>query len=344
MDRDPLVKLPPALVSAGTLAPGRYVLAIDGGATKTLAAVLDLDGRAVHVDESGPSNQDAVGAEAAGEALLESADRAMRRAGVHDEQLAAAVLAVAGTDTGAIARHVAARNDAWIVVNDVVGAWATATDAQPGVGAISGTGSNVFGVGPDGRTWRVGGWGHLLGDEGSGYWVGIASIHAALADRDGSGPPTELTDAAVRFFGVDRIEALPPLVYGKPLTKGEIAKFAVETGRLADAGDAVARGVYERAAAELAHQIATVIERTGLGDGGAEFAVGLIGSNYKAGEPFVGPLRSAVVDAAPGARVAVVDAAPVCGALRLATRACGRDGELGDGELAQLVARALDER
>ena len=345
MDRDPLVKLPPALARAGTLAPGRYVLAIDGGATKTLAAVLDVDARAVHVDESGPSNQDAVGANAAGEALLQSADRAMRRAGVDDEQLAAAVLAVAGTDTDAIAGHVAARSEQWIVVNDVVGAWATATGAQPGVGAISGTGSNVFGVGPDGRTWRAGGWGHVLGDEGSGYWVGVASIHAALADRDGSGPATELSAAAVRFFGVDRVEALAPLVYSKPLTKGEIAKFAVETGRLAEAGDDVARGVYERAAAELAHQIVTVIERTGLGDDGAEFPVGLIGSNYKAGEPFVDPLRTAVLAAAPSADVTVVDAAPVCGALLLAARACARDEELGDGVLAGLVADALgDER
>ena len=59
---------------------------------------------------------------------------------------------------------------------------------RPGVGAISGTGSNVFGVGADGRAWRAGGWGHLLGDEGSGYWLGIESIRAALRDREAPGP------------------------------------------------------------------------------------------------------------------------------------------------------------
>ncbi len=342
MNRDSLVTLPPTLARAGTLAPGRYVLAIDGGATKTLAAVLDVDERVVHIDQSGPSNEDAVGAKAAVEALLGAADRAMRRAHVDEKQLAAVVVAVAGTDTDALARHVhGARSEDWIVINDVVGAWATATGARPGVGAISGTGSNVFGVGPDGRAWRVGGWGHLLGDEGSGYWLGIGSIHAALADRDGSGPLTALSDAAVRFFGVDRVEALAPLVYSKPMSKDEIARFAVETCRCADAGDAVARALYERGAAELAKQIATVVERTRLGADGEPFPVGLIGSSYRAGAVLVDPLVAAVVESAPSARVEFVDDAPVTGALRLALRACGRDDALSERELAKLVDDAL---
>ena len=188
MQRDPLVQLPPALAEPGTRSPGRWLLGIDGGATKTLAAVLDLEQRAIHLAHAGPSNEDAVGSRAAVAALLDVAEEAIERAGIAAEQLAGAVLAVAGTDTDAIVRHVRAVHEDWIVVNDVVGAWAAATGAQPGIGAISGTGSNVFGVGPDGREWRVGGWGHLLGDEGSGYWLGVESIRAALHDRDGSGP------------------------------------------------------------------------------------------------------------------------------------------------------------
>jgi N-acetylglucosamine kinase-like BadF-type ATPase len=181
MQRDSLVTLPPALLRSGADHGGRYVMGIDGGATKTLAAVLDLQEGSVQLAHAGPSNQDAVGAQAAGEALLAVADAAIARAGIEREELDAAVLAVAGTDTGAIVRQIgAARSDAWIVVNDVVGAWASGTGARPGVGVISGTGSNVFGVGPDGRAWRAGGWGHVLGDEGSGYWLGVQSIRAAL--------------------------------------------------------------------------------------------------------------------------------------------------------------------
>ncbi|HYM45018.1 MAG TPA: BadF/BadG/BcrA/BcrD ATPase family protein [Solirubrobacteraceae bacterium] len=370
MNRDPLVTLPPALAAPSADAtgagrgsgapegeapgggapdggapdgearlPARYVLGVDGGATKTLAAVLDLEQRVLHLGHGGPSNQDAVGVRLAVKALLDAADQALARAGVAPDELAAGVLAVAGTDTDSIDRHLRElRTEEWIVVNDVVGAWATATGARPGVGAISGTGSNVFGVGPEGRSWRAGGWGHLLGDEGSGYWLGAQSIKAALHDRDASGPRTGLSEAALRFFGAPTVEALAASVYTTPLTKGEVAAFAIETSRLAAAGDAVARGLYAHAAAELGEQIKAVIAQTGLT---GAFPVGLIGSAFKAGEVFVGPLGEIVRGAAPEADVFVVAMAPVGGSLLLAARACGRDAAIGVDELARLIDAAV---
>jgi N-acetylglucosamine kinase-like BadF-type ATPase len=341
MNRDSLVQLPPELAYPGSRARGRYVLGVDGGATKTLAAVLDLHGGVVHLAEGGPSNEDAIGTRAAVEALSATAAQALARAEIAARELATAVLAVAGTDTDAIVRQVhAAHSDEWIVVNDVVGAWAVATDAQPGIGAISGTGSNVFGVGPDGRGWRVGGWGHLLGDEGSGYWLGTESIRAALRDRDGSGEPTALSDAAVEFFGVPSVDALAALVYSKPLTKGEIAAFAVRTCALAENGDAVAQALYERAARELGAQVAVVARHTGLDEVDA-FPLGLIGSVFKAGALFVEPLVAAVRETAPGALASVVEMAPVGGSLQLAMRVCGCAGEITHEHLQQLLDAAL---
>lgn len=352
MNRDSLVQLPDPLVNPGSRAAGRYVMGIDGGATKTLAAVLDLEQAEVHLAQGGPSNEDAVGARAAVAVLLEVAEQALQRAGIDERQLATAVLAVAGTDTDAIARQVkTARSDDWIVVNDVVGAWAAATGAQPGIGAISGTGSNVFGVGPRGRPWRVGGWGQLLGDEGSGYWLGAQSIRAALRDRDGSGPHTALSEAVVEFFGTSSVEAVAALAYSKPLTKGEIAAFAAEACRLAEQGDAVARELYARGAHELAEQIVAVIRHTGLaeGDGSANggaaaFPVGLIGSVFKAGALFVDPLIATVHQAAPVASVSVVEMAPVGGSLLLAARACGCAAQLDPDRLTRLLDAALARR
>jgi N-acetylglucosamine kinase-like BadF-type ATPase len=362
--RAPLVQLPPELAPPGANAgkdahavgrtsaeeggSGRFVLGIDGGATKTLAALLDLERGTLHLGQAGPSNEDAVGTRAAVDALLEAADEAVGRAGIDGERLDAEVIALAGTDTDAVTRHVrAARSEDWLVVNDVVAAWATATEAQPGVGVISGTGSNVFGVGFDGRAWRAGGWGHQLGDEGSGYWFGIESIMAALRDREASGPETALSDAAVEHFGAASVEALAALVYAKPLSKGEIAAFAIETAKLAVGGDAVACEIYRRGASILGAQVAAVIRRTGLadaagaGDGARGFPVGLIGSAYKAGAVFVEPLTRAVHELAPDAHVAVVEMAPVGGSLLLAMRACGREGALSAAELARLIDEAL---
>jgi glucosamine kinase len=342
VNRAPLVQLPPELAPSGAheRAGGRarYVLGIDGGATKTLAALLDLELGALHLGQGGPSNEDAVGTRAAVGALLEAANGALARAGIAEQALDAEVIALAGTDTDAVARHVrAARSEDWLVVNDVVAAWATATGAQPGIGVISGTGSNVFGVGSEGQAWRAGGWGHQLGDEGSGYWFGIESIKAALRDREASGPETALSAAAVEFFGVPSVEALAALVYAQPLSKGEIAAFAIETAKLAADGDAVACEIYGRGAGLLGDQVAAVIRRTGLR---GDFPVGLIGSAYKAGAVFVEPLTRAVHALAPDARVAVVEMAPVAGSLLLAMRACGCEGALSAEEISRLIDEA----
>jgi N-acetylglucosamine kinase-like BadF-type ATPase len=339
MRGDPLVELPPELIGPQPKRDARYLLGVDGGATKTLAAVLDLHERVLYVGHAGPSNEDAVGAKAAVGALLGAAESAIAAAGISSEQLGATVLAVAGTDTASVTGHVrAARSDGWIVVNDVVGAWATATGAGPGVAAISGTGSNVFGVGEGGRSWRSGGWGHVLGDEGSGYWLGIESIRAALRDRDASGPRTGLGEAACRFFAVKNVEALASLVYSKPLTKGEIAGLAVETARLAENGDEVARELFERGADMLGAQIAAVIEQTGLE---GLFPVGLIGSAYKAGEVFVAPLSRRIRRVAPEAGIATVEMAPVGGSLLLAAKACGLEDQLEPDALSGLIDAAL---
>jgi glucosamine kinase len=339
MKREPLVELPSALTHEQPRSEARFLLGVDGGATKTLAAVLDLEEGAVHLGHGGPSNEDAVGAGSAVQALLAAAEQAIAAAGIAADRLGAAVLAIAGTDTAAIASSVrSARTDSWLVVNDVVAAWATVTGGGPGVAVISGTGSNVFGVGPDGRGWRAGGWGHLLGDEGSGYWLGIESIKAALRDREASGPATALSDAAPAFFGAGSVEALASSVYSKPLTKGEIAALAAETARLAGEGDAVARGLYERGAAELGVQIAAVVGQTGLT---GSFPVGLIGSAFKAGEVFVEPLTRAIHEHSPQALVAPVAMAPVGGSLLLAARACGHADALSAERLSPLLDAAL---
>lgn len=349
MKHDSLVTLPPSLVGASTgssssngsndRAGARFVMGVDGGATKTLAAVLDVRGQTVHLGHGGSSNPDSVGARAATDSLIRATDEAIARAGIAPEQLDAAVLAIAGTDTDAVAAHVhKLRPSGWVVVNDVVGAWATATDARPGVGAISGTGSNVFGVGADGRAWRAGGWGHVLGDEGSGYWLAVESIKAALCDRERSGPETDLSEAAMDFFDVPSVEALAALVYSKPLAKGEIAAFTIETARVAYAGDAVARALYTRAADEIARQIAAVVEQTGLA---GEFPVGLIGSAFKAGELFVQPLTGAIRKFAPQAQVAVVEMSPVGGCVLLAARASGADLAVDPAKLKPLLDAAL---
>jgi glucosamine kinase len=338
----PLIELPAALRPGGRRAAAssaRFLLGIDGGGTKTLAAVLDVERETVHLAHDGPSNPDSAGVQAAGAALLDAASGAARAASIELQDLDAAVLAIAGTDTQSVDRHVhQSAPESWIVVNDVVGAWATATGVAPGLAVISGTGSNVFGVGGDGRSWRAGGWGHVLGDEGSGHWIGVRSLSAVLHDRDASGPPTALSDAALAFYEVDDVQQLIALVYGKPLDKSEIAAFGVQTAKLAHAGDEVARAIYAAAARELCVQVAAVLDRAGLE---GEFPVGLIGSAFKAGAVFVDPLERELGRIVPRAQISVVEIAPVAGSLMLAAQAAGIRERFEITALGALIEDAL---
>ena len=217
----------------------------------------------------------------------------------------------------------------WTVVNDVVGAWATATGAARSGGDL-GHGLQRLRRRPDGAHGGPGGWGHLLGDEGAGYWLGLESIRAALRDREASGAATALSDALVAFFDAPSVEALASLVYSKPLTKGEIAAFAVETSRIADAGDA---GRTSRSTCRGARKLGQQVSGRDRADRArpGEFPVGLIGSAFKAGRVFVEPLARRGPRPRPAAPARPSSRCPrSAGSLLLAARACGRSrGQLG---------------
>ena len=246
---------------------------------------------ALHLGHGGPSNEDAVGAQAAVQALLDAAERGAR-AGRHRgrRQLGAAVLAVAGTDTDSVDPPRARgptrgldrrqRRRRRVGHRDRAPARASA--------AISGTGSNVFGVGA--RRARAGG--RAAGVTCSATraratgWAS-ESIKAALRDRDGSGPPTALSDGAPAFFGVASVEALASLRLLQAADQGRDrglrdrdrqARRARGRGRAASctsAARASSAGRSRRSSARPAW-----LTR-------ARFPVGLIGSAFKAGEVFV---------------------------------------------------------
>src|SRR3990170_4420420 len=88
-----------------------------------------------------------------------------------------------------------------LIVNDALVALEAGTPGQPGIVIISGTGSIAYGRNAAGEAARSGGWGHVLGDEGSGYWIGRAALRAVLRAADRRGPPTVLTRMLLKHFG-----------------------------------------------------------------------------------------------------------------------------------------------
>jgi N-acetylglucosamine kinase-like BadF-type ATPase len=132
------------------------------------------------------------------------------------------------------------------------------------VAVISGTGSLAYGENAAGRSVRAGGWGYLLGDEGSGYAIGLAALRAVARAADGRGHATALTEAVLAHWSLPCPQALIRHVYGGGMEREDIAALAPLVMRTAKDGEAVARAILEDAGRELALAAQAVIERLAL--------------------------------------------------------------------------------
>ncbi|MEW6522419.1 MAG: BadF/BadG/BcrA/BcrD ATPase family protein [Bacillota bacterium] len=244
------------------------LVGVDGGGSKTACLAVDFAGPATGYAVGGPSNHHAVTAERAGQALCSTILEALGQAGATPGEVRALCAGLAGYDSPddrAVAHAMLAPLALPVVplvVNDARVALAGAFANQPGIVVIAGTGSIILGQDAGGRTVRAGGWGPVLGDEGSGYDVGRRGAVAALRAHDGRGPSTRLTRLYRQHLQGD-VELLIPLVY-RPLEPAGIARLARLVGEAAAAQDAVALGILDEAAGELALAVRAVAARLGL--------------------------------------------------------------------------------
>ena len=226
------------------------VLGIDGGGTNTRAAVV-VDGKIVGHGQSGSIKRLRVGAEAAEANLRTALKEAYEQASV--EGVDAACCGVASASMPGITEWITAVfDDFGVVRSEVVGDHIIALDAAfeggPGILQIAGTGSNCVGRAPDGTLETAGGWSSRLGDEGSGYWIGVNSIRRALHALDRE-EPCLVIPKVMEIWGTKDMDEFINLGDGTP--PPDFAALAPAIHDLADAGDAVAVGILEQAAADL---------------------------------------------------------------------------------------------
>jgi N-acetylglucosamine kinase-like BadF-type ATPase len=279
-------------VSGGALnAPVAAFLGVDGGGTKTALAVVSADGR-VLAQRVAPSAY-YLGAGAGGgldlvrRVLGEAVPSVCADAGVMPEQLRGAFFGLpaygeASADTptldaipAEVLGHTRYRCD-----NDMVCGWAGSLGLAAGINVISGTGSMTYGE-RAGRHVRVGGWGELVGDEGSAYWLGVRGLQAWTRMTDGRAPVGPLHALlAARLDLADPLD-LVSLVHetwgGDRSTIAALAPLVVEA---ADAGDPVAAHVVDEGIDELVRLVTTTAER--LGFGGEVVATSCSGGVFRA--------------------------------------------------------------
>jgi N-acetylglucosamine kinase-like BadF-type ATPase len=136
-----------------------------------------------------------------------------------------------------------------------------------GVALIAGTGSMAFARAPDGRTARGGGWGYLLGDEGSGYTLVLAGLQAVMRAADDRGPATSLRDRFLDKLGLREPAELVGAIYQGGRDRPALAALAPVVLEAAAKGDTVANSLVDQAAGELAQTLAAAARKLGLDQG-----------------------------------------------------------------------------
>jgi len=144
--------------------------------------------------------------------------------------------------------------------NDAYSALMGAHQGQPGVIVISGTGSIALGVNEAGQRQRVGGWGWLVGDEGSAMAIGRDGLRAALHDNDGSGPKTQLTQAFLHYFDIRHYTDVKRKIYASDFGARGFAALATVVSQCAANEDSVACSLIQRHGSALATQAQAVIQ------------------------------------------------------------------------------------
>ena len=305
------------------------VIGIDGGGTGTvalLAARTHTGWRRLGRGEAGPSNRQTVGTETALAALDAAVDAAFRDAGKVRRPVRAACLGLAGAgreSDQAVIRDWAARAELAAdvrVIEDAALLLATESPDGWGVAVVAGTGSMAYARGAAGRTARAGGWGHLLGDEGSGYAIALAGLRAAARAADGRAPATPLTDRLLAALGLNRPEELVAAVY-RGGDRAALAALAPVVLRAAADGDFAAEEIVRSAAAELA--AATAAAARSL-DFGASFPVALAGGLLVSSAAYREHFLAALADRGLIADPAKIVADPAEGAVQLALALAAR--------------------
>ena len=233
------------------------VLGIDGGGTRTRASIVDGE-QVLAFAENGSIKRLRVGAEVAEANLRVLLKDVFAQAGLPGVKAASAGVASAAMP-GVKEWITAVFDDFGVERSEVVGDEVIALDGAfkggPGILQIAGTGSNCIGRAPDGGRESAGGWSSRLGDEGSGYWIGLHAVRRALNALDRE-EPTRILEVVGGIWGTKTIEELVNV--GDSTPGPDFAALAPAISQLAEEGDAVALGVLKQAATDLVASVLLV--------------------------------------------------------------------------------------
>jgi len=258
-------------------------VAVDTGGTKTAAWLAEATSpnshRVLGQARTSAGNPLSVGFDNATQAIQEAITLARSDAQLPGGPVSRAVLSIAG----AANREMAQRFVAWghsvgiaqqiAIVSDILPILAAGTPDAYGVALISGTGSSAYGRNADGRAKRCGGWGYLLGDEGSGYAIGRAALRHALRSIEQGTASEGLAHLVLSTLNVKTVTELTRTIYSKSDTRHAIAALSRVVSAAANNGDPQAEQILDEAAADLAKLVARTAQAVGIATANCPLAV-----------------------------------------------------------------------
>ncbi len=296
-----------------------FYLGIDGGGTKTRCALGD-ESTALATSMVGGSNVIRLGEAQAREALHSAVRQACSAANISPDQIRRICIGAAGAARPEIAAKLRAilaevTSASVEVVGDMVIALEAAFNAGPGVIAIAGTGSIVWGRDAAGRTARAGGWGFAISDEGSGHWIGRRAVSAILHAHD-EDQETVLTDLILREWNLASLDELVRTANALP--PPDFPRLFPLVLRASEQNDSVAQALLAEAATHLSNLTSAVLRR--LAPHPPYVPVAMTGSVFRQSNDIRKVFYNTLEAAFPGIEIRPNPAVPVDGALARARR------------------------
>jgi glucosamine kinase len=249
-----------------------YIIGIDGGGTKTTSVLCALDGAILAEAQGAPTNFQIIGIERASHTILDLIETCCHSVGCRISQIGAVAAGLTGAGRPgdrqsmhdgimdlARARNLTINN--LVVESDARIALEGAFSGKPGLIIIAGTGSIVFGKDEHGKIFRAGGWGRLIGDEGSGYAIGQQAFRAVARSLDDKRVKTKLTMLFEKRFGLNTQETIIDSLYKENFDIASVVPTVIEA---ASKGDKAARRILDNAALELADLVGITVKKMNM--------------------------------------------------------------------------------